>query len=363
MSMSHKLKTYHLSHIDLDGYSCQLVTHELFENISFFNANYGPEVGTRLREILSLIDASNEPCNILVTDLNLTLDESKFIDRMVKERNEAGKEVNLLLLDHHGSGQESADIFDWYVLDVKRCATKIVYEYALEHWDISADLQKWMTPYVAIVNAVDIWLMDEYENFEYGKVCLRLVSESRELNRYIFDDEDRKYKFSLLKKAALMSDTENAAIELDEKIHSMKKSFFMDDKNNTLDGLATDYIVKLIGLYKEKFTIYFRGHKGILTYSLGNTSIVGNGILRANDDVDFMIDVGGRGTLSLRADNKFNVSILAKELAGGGGHPNASGGRLKNFKDKYIYEEVKEYFEGLLSEIESKSKIPLLDTH
>ena len=139
----------------------------------------------------------------------------------------------------------------------------------------------------------------------------------------------------------------------------MKKSFFRSDKDNTLDGLATAYIVKLIERYKERFTIIFRGYKGILTFSLGNTSIIGNGILRANDDIDFVIDVGGRGTLSLRADDKIDVSILAKELAGGGGHPNASGGRIKNFKDKFLYENVKAYIVNLLSEIEPQSKIPL----
>ena len=351
--------TYHLSHIDLDGYSCQLITNELFEEITFFNANYGPEVGTKLKEILRLIDLSKTPCNILISDLNLTLDESKFLDKAVKERTLKGIDIELLLLDHHGSGQESADLFEWYVLDTTRCATKIVYEYGLQHWDISATLQEWLTPYVAIVNAVDIWLMHEHDNFEYGKVCLRLVSESRELSRYIFDNEDRNYKFALLKGAAQMSQVTNAPIILDEKIHSMKKSFFKEDIDNTLDGLATTYIVKLIGLYKDRFTINFRGYTGVLTFSLGNTSIVGNGILRANDDIDFVIDVGGRGTLSLRADDKINVAILAKELAGGGGHPNASGGRLKSFKDKFLYSDVKTFIETELRNIESNSAIPI----
>lgn len=358
MNLDHQLMTHHLSHIDLDGYSCQLVTAELFTNIHYYNANYGAEVMVRLREILRLIDSQEEPSNILISDLNLTLDEAKFLDKAVKERNDEGKSVNLLLLDHHGSGQESADIFEWYRLDVTRCATKIVYEHALEFWTVSKELQVWLAPFVAIVNAVDIWLMHEEENFEYGKVCLRLVSESRELNRYIFDKEDRKYKFALLKEAAQMAKVTDAAIVLDEKIHSMKKNFFRVDANNTLDGLATAYIVKLIEIYKDRFTIFFRGHKGILTFSLGNTSIIGNGILRANDDVDFVIDVGGRGTLSLRADDKIDVSVLAKELAGGGGHPNASGGRLKHFKDKFIYEDVKKHIETLLKEIEPKSKIP-----
>ncbi len=357
--MTHTRTTYHLSHIDLDGYSCQLVTHEIFQDIVYFNANYGPEVMTKIKEILRLIDEAQKPCNILISDLNLTLDESKYLDRAVKDRNIKGMEIDLLLLDHHGSGQESADQFEWYVLDTARSATKIVYEYGLEHWDISEAIQAWMAPYVAIVNAVDIWLMHEHENFEYGKVCLTLLSGAKELSRYIFDKEDREYKFALLKEAATMTQLEDAPIVLDERIHFMKKAFFKEDKNNTLDGLATAYIVKLIGQYKDLFTINFRGYKGILTYSLGNTSIVGNGILRANSDIDFVVDVSGRGTMSLRADNKINVAQLAKELAGGGGHPNASGGRLKNFKEMFLYHDVKTFFETELRNIEANSSIPL----
>ena len=212
MYVNPSYKTYHLSHIDLDGYSCQLVTSEIFSDIAYFNANYGAEVLTRLEEILALIDTHNEASNILISDLNLTLSESKFLDKAVQERRQAGRDLSLLLLDHHGSGQESADHFRWYHLDVTRCATKIVYEHALEFWSVPHETQLWLEPFVAIVNAVDIWLMHEEKNFEYGKVCLRLVSESRELNRYIFDAEDRAYKFALLKEAALMAHEKDAAI-------------------------------------------------------------------------------------------------------------------------------------------------------
>ncbi len=356
--MTKHAKTFHLSHIDLDGYSCQIITNELFDDISFFNANYGAEVMTRLEEILSLVDAHEGASNILISDLNLTLKESKFMDKAVAQRNEAGQEVTLLLLDHHGSGQESADKFSWYTLDTKRSATKIVYDYALEHWEMDAASQAWLEPYVNIVNAVDLWLMHEAANFEYGKVCMRLVTETRELNRYIFTAEDRAYKFALLKEAAKMAKLDNAPIILDEKIHKMKKNFFLNDKDNTLDGLATAYIVKLIGKYKERFTIYYRGYKGILTYALGNTSIIGNGILKAHPEFDFVIDVGSRGSMSLRADNKVDVSVIAKELAGGGGHPNASGGRLSNFSEFYIYESFKVYFSTVLEGAEAHSKIP-----
>jgi oligoribonuclease NrnB/cAMP/cGMP phosphodiesterase (DHH superfamily) len=46
---------YHLSHIDLDGYSCQLVMAQTAHIMISFNANYGAEVTERLEEIIELI--------------------------------------------------------------------------------------------------------------------------------------------------------------------------------------------------------------------------------------------------------------------------------------------------------------------
>ena len=47
------MQLYHLSHIDLDGYGCQMVSKEIYTNafsvdslaMYFYNANYGKEVG------------------------------------------------------------------------------------------------------------------------------------------------------------------------------------------------------------------------------------------------------------------------------------------------------------------------------
>ncbi len=64
------------------------------------------------------------------------------------------------------------------------------------------------------------------------------------------------------------------------------------------------------------------------------------------------MNVSPRGTFSLRADNKMDVSKMAETIAGGGGHPNASGGKLKEFKEFFIYSELKSFIEELLKEKE-----------
>ena len=340
---------HHLSHTDLDGYSCHLIMSFTPHKKYNYNANYGAEVKQKLDMILENIKIYNEEALILITDLNLTADESRWLHNEVNKLNN----VELQLLDHHGSGEDSANKYEWYFLDTNRCATKITYDYAKENFSLNEPV--WMDKYVNVVNAVDLWKMEEAENFEYGKVCMRLVTETRELNKIMFPNEDNEYKTSLLLEATKFLDDENNNIILDEKIHSLKKEFFKVDKDDTLDNLATSYVVKLLGNAKDEKTIYYKGYRGYLSYALGNTSIVGNGFLTAYPEYDFIVDVSYRGTMSLRANNKVSVSQIAKEWADGGGHPNAAGGRIIGFKEQYRYDKVKQQIQRLIDDKESRA--------
>jgi len=346
------MNIHHLSHIDLDGYSCQLVMKYTPYNITNYNANYGAEVRSKLEFILENIKKSEvKKAVILITDLNLTADESRWLNNEVHKMNDHGSEIIITLLDHHGSGEESAKKYKWYFLDVERCATKITYDYVKENFEF--DEPEWMQKYVDIVNAVDLWKKEEVENFEYGKVCMRLVNETRELNRVMFATEDSNYKLSLLQAATKLIGVEDAAIVLDEQIHTLKKDFFKNDVNNTLDNLATDYVVSLLGKKRNTNTIYYKGYRGFLSYGVGNTSIVGNGFLVAFPEYDFIVDVSYRGAMSLRAADKVSVAQISKEWSNGGGHPNAAGGRIMGFKEQYRYDKVKQQIETLISDKES----------
>ena len=344
---------YHLSHIDLDGYGCQLVMSYTPYKLKNYNANYGAEVKQKLDLILESIKKNKLPSYILITDLNLTADESRWLNNEVNKLNDAKVDVTLTLLDHHGSGESSSNKYDWYFLDTTRCATKITYDYTKEHFEFNEPT--WMKKMVDVINAVDLWKMQEVENFEYGKVCMRLVNETRELNRVMFADFDNNYKLSLIKEASIYVDEVNAPVLLDAKIHSLKKDFFRENIDNTLDNLATKYIVKLLGEVRATHTIYYKGYKGFLSYGVGNTSIVGNGFLLTYPEYDFIVDVSYRGTMSLRANNKVNVAQISKEWSNGGGHPNAAGGRIIGFKEQYRYDLVKKQIQSLIDEKESRA--------
>lgn len=346
---------HHLSHIDLDGYSCQFVMKYTPYSITNYNANYGAEVKSKLDFLLENVKKAKKSALILITDLNLTMDESRWLHGEVAKMNANKLDIELVLLDHHGSGEDSAKKYDWYFLDVERCATKITYDYVKENFEFNEP--EWMEKYVNIVNAVDLWKLDQPENFEYGKVCMRLVTETRELNRVMFAAEDSHYKLSLLKEATKYIYEENAPIVLDAKIHTLKKDFFRADKDNTLDNLSTAYVVQLLGAKRDTNTIYYKGYKGYLSYAVGNTSIVGNGFLVAFPEYDFIVDVSYRGAMSLRANFKVSVAQISKEWANGGGHPNAAGGRIQGFKEQYRYDRVKKQIEELIYDKESRATI------
>jgi len=349
---------FHISHTDLDGYGCQLLTKEMlltkqFKKGFFYNANYGNEVKLTIKKVLGQIENfKDEKIFFLISDLNLTAQESKDLDRNINILNDSGFDIKLQVLDHHATGQRSADIYNWYYLDISRCATKIVYDYMCQEFDAFKKKKIWLTPLVDAINAVDIWLDHEKKNFEFGKVLLMMVSKAREVNNILFCDLNREYRIHLLKESCKFLEQENANILLDNNLHSMKKEFLkLDENDDTLDNLSAKFLVKSLADIKDKLTVTYKGHKGLLTYCLGSISIPANAFLKANKDFDFFIDVGRKGNSSFRADGKVDVSIMAEKLAKGGGHVNASGAKFNDFKETINYEDVKTYMQGKLDKI------------
>jgi len=346
------MKFFHISHTDLDGFGCQLTTQKIFPDAIYYNANYGIEVKIVLRDVLekiALLDRKEEVF-LLITDLNLTTDEAKGLDKSIKNLNDEGFNIKLQLLDHHGTGQKSADKFEWYFLDTSRSATKITYDYFSQNYPT---FQKACPPnydkLIQAINAVDIWLEDD-ELFEFGKVCMSMISKSYEINNSLFNTQSREYKFFLLTQTLQFIGLENGHIKLDENVYHLKKKFLkLDNINNTLDNLSSNYLVKSLDSKKDDLTVYYKDKKGLLTYNLGGISIPANAFLKANPDFDFFIDINRRGRSGLRANNNLDVSILAQKLAGGGGHPNASGAAFKDFKETVIYNDVKSYIQNKLN--------------
>lgn len=343
------MKIYHLSHTDLDGYGAQFVTKHYFKDILFFNSNYGREIEAKFEEILNLIENSAkvnensekiyEKSIVLITDLNLNLQQCEKFENALKDKNST-----VFLLDHHQTGLECSKKFPWYLMDSSRCATLITYDFFSKIYGKGDKLFK----FVNVVNAVDIWLKDNHW-FEMGKVCMGVVSGAKEINKIMFDENSREYIFYLLDKSQTFFDQDNGHITLDEALHKIKKEYFKKQNDDTLSNLISKFIVEKLSADREKFEISYLDKKGILTYNIGNTSIIGNDFLVQNPDIDFFIDVTSKKTLSFRANGNADVSQMAKDLVGGGGHVNASGGFYAGFKDGYNYQSIKDQITDLIS--------------
>lgn len=348
------MKLFHISHTDLDGYGCQLITKEYFKEAFFYNANYGLEVKLSIKKVLEqILEYKEEEILILISDLNLTFQEAKDLDADINKLTKDGYKIKLQLLDHHISGKKSAETFSWYYLDDKRCATKIVYDYIFEEYEgFDSSVSSWLNPLVNAINAVDIWLEHEIKNFEFGKVLMSMITKVREINNILFADLNREFRFYLLKEAAKYIDEIDGHIKLDNDVHFMKKDFLkLNDKDDTLDNLSATYLVKTLEDVKDDLTVTYKGYKGLLTYCLGSISIPANAFLRANPQYDFFIDINKKGNASFRADGKVDVALMATKLANGGGHVNASGCKFEDFKEVIDFSEVKTYVQNKLDKI------------
>lgn len=307
------------------------------------------EVTSKIRKIEEDIKKRSDKKKILIliTDLNLSEDECEEMNKIASRFQFLGRDVEVQLLDHHKSGEEQAKRYKWYFLDTERSATKITYDYFMKHYKPVKKIPVSFKEYVEAVNAYDLWNQDE-SGFEFGKVLNRACVDSREINPNLFPDNNFAYRSHVLSGAfEFMGD--GRYIEYDDAILGYKKSFLAQGgKHDTIDNLVAGYVLALLNQNKENMTIYYRDYKGILTNAIGNSSVMGNAFLRANPDYDFFMDVGNSGNISLRADDKVDVSKIAARYFNGGGHPNASGGRAQGLKEIYIYSRLKEQIEERL---------------
>ena len=337
---------YHLSDIDLDGYSCQFAVSLAYPRARFYNAPYGKAFHEAFFLIIDEIARRQAEGNC--EENIIVLSDSSPSEAYCKEFEEAVKtdvqNTKLLLLDHHASGTHAGS-FPWFYLDVKRSAGKITADFVQEM--TQKPFKPCVQEFFRAVNAADIWLKED-SLFEFGKVAQSMVAGAKEVNRVMFGKKHWDYMFYLLQKACDLVSVDDAHIRLDSTLHEIKKSYFRKDKDDTLSNLVSSYVVDLLCQMADALSINWRGKKGILTSNIGVVSVIGNDFLVAKPDFDFFIDVTSRKSVSLRANGNCDVNHMANVLFGGGGHVNASGGSFASFKDSANYKDIKTQFEHLL---------------
>ena len=201
----------------------------------------------------------------------------------------------ITILDHHISSQKDLENKDYAIFDMNKSGAGLTWNY---FYNSKCPL------FIRMIEDRDLWLWNIPKSKEFT-AGLRTVCSSIEM--YNFTDI-----FNIFDEILLNPFKFEFYIELGDIIN---KSIIIKCKYMAIDGL------KKINHYKN-YNICIINCPHDLTSDLGNTLLI-------SDLIDFAVLWSYNHTkeeyyISLRSNNKADVSLIAKEF-GGGGHKNASG--------------------------------------
>ncbi len=304
-------KMIHLSHTDLDGYGCQLVTYQLKPDVIYFNANYG-EIDDVLSKIYDIIQENDK---LLITDLNLTLEQSDNLQMMMNT-----KKFTTVLIDHHGTGQESADKYSWYNLDTSKCATASTFEYFK-----NSESYPILSKIVDLVNTYDMWIKENKYDFERATLLSNTIFETSIDSKF-----DAEFKINILKEigTSLVQGLDASVVEsnipfiISETLHELcsdetMRSIISDD------NICSSYKMSIFPALEMK---------SFLTYSVNGQNVqffkdITSNTFQYSSDYLFSANpkykdcvfakISSNGNMSFRYVNK-NAVQIAKIFCGGG---------------------------------------------
>ncbi|MHB8920402.1 MAG: DHHA1 domain-containing protein [Halothiobacillus sp.] len=323
--------TYHLSHTDLDGYGAQFMLKAAGIKTHCFNSDYR-DIPLAIDRIVEQIIERGEPASLLMTDLNLTLDQAEQIDKRIKKLKVP---TTLQLLDHHATGADCAAKFDWYYLDTERCATKLAFESVA---DLMPEAQR--TQYALRADFVDMgdrWLKDE-PLFRKALYLLGLVMQDDHLAPPLADLK-RSYRFHLIEQFFQAHERGENLEVIERSLYDLRKNFLegqieaadlnnpelpLNDKFHLLAASVLDETtVPMVEIDGVKTGIFYNWPhdvwRGVIMDMMESRKIM-----------DMAISVRGNGKLSLRANPGVDAGAISAKYFRGGGHPGAAGGELRD---------------------------------
>lgn len=373
---------FHLSHIDLDGYGAQYMTRAAGYRARYYNADYR-DIPTTLDRIFDDMAQVKEPCMLLITDLNLTVEQSDMVAQRMQnfgrsngtasggsksgkapakasllspemaamlkgalaasseEPEEPAIKPQLQLLDHHATGEDSAKKHAWYYLDTERCATRLAFEAVAPYFD---EAQRAL--YASRAEFVDVgdrWLKDD-PRFNRAIYLIGLIMEDDQLAPPL-ELLKRDYRFHMMESFFQLMEQGATLEELERGVYDYRKGFLRmriaaalcDNQEATLKEkfhkLSAEAIpldaVPMLRIDSYRAGIFFNWphdvFRGVVMELMENRG-----------QMDFAIRVGGNGRMSLRANEGIDVGFISGMYFEGGGHPGAAGGVLKDNRLKDV---------------------------
>ena len=337
----------HLSHIDLDGYSCSALINKAVAGterqvtLDQHNCDYG-EVDKKIDEIIQIAKDHGDVVKILITDLNLSKAACDKLDNL----NSQYSRVKVVLLDHHplqkgvsSSTTEDIPRYDWYNLNKSIAATFMV----SQHIDITFPIDELdldgFREFSQIISAYDTFNKDNINVFRLGatinSIWYDLISKLGTTTPLALEVSNE-----LLGRLVESFKTESTCSPYELELGL----FFMvrDALANVLQGLSEGFdaegiptheiladIVAMDALMNEDLLYEYKDVLVLIKPKLALLSVAANRILEISDDVSIvMVPNYQKGSVSLRSiQGGFDVNNLATTMFNGGGHKAASGGQ------------------------------------
>lgn len=322
---------YHLSHTDLDGYGAQFMLKASGLKAFFFNADYR-DIPLAIDQIVEQILEKGEPAALLITDLNLSLDQAEQIDKRLRKLKVP---TTLQLLDHHATGADCAAKFGWYHLDTERCATKLAYE-SVAHLLPEAQRAQYAER-ANFVDRADRWLKEEPQ-FRKALYLLGLVMQDDHLAPPLRELK-RTYRFHLIEQFFVAHERGDNLETIERSLYDLRKQFLegrieksdfddpelpLNDKFHLLSAAVLDEdTVPMVDIDGHRAGIFFNWPHDVWRGVIMD-------MMEARQKMDIAISVRGNGKLSLRANPGVDVGAISAKYFRGGGHPGAAGGELKD---------------------------------
>lgn len=288
------------SHIDLDGYSCNLIMSKLPVASECTNVNYD-----KINEVIRDYITSGEYKNYeftFITDISVNEEVAELINNT--------KDLRLKLLDHHPTALW-LNKYIWAGVQVelngeKTCGTELLFKQFKDTLYCQEDVDR-IERFVTEVKRYDTWLWKEKYNDENPKKINDLFCLLG------YERFENQVKNNLFNVELIMSENKLLLELQQEKIDK-----YIESKNKQILPFQFDkYYLGVV--FGEQFH-----------------SELGNKLSELNPQFDAIAIISDKGISYRTVKDNINCGELAT-LLGGGGHPKASGSRIsEESRIKYI---------------------------
>lgn len=286
------MKAVLFTHVDLDGYGARIMVQKWAPDIIVRHVDYGFDAAVDNRKLMA------EAGVIIFTDISISRETAELLEQTRK----TGKK--LLLLDHHQSAYDNLhDLgYDWIHIDQSKSGALLVYEYFNQTHPMYLYGYKDLATYIS-----------DYDLWEHK------YPESKML-QFLWSRDSDYFTQRFLKNPEVKFSPQEMDI-INESLQNLEDSY--KEAMSTLS----------IHQDRENLTFGFIQSIGLLS------SLVADRIMKENPNLDYLVIMNKKGSLSLRSLH-YEVRKIAEAL-GGGGHVLAAGIPLPEGKVVDVLESIK----------------------